>query len=474
MIDIVGLSMHRVVEPVCTVAEMRAAERAAMDTGISEWELMRRAGEGAAQWVARMAAGRAVTVLCGPGNNGGDGYVIAEYLRQLGNATTVIAPAEPKAATAKQARARYGGAVLQSASGAGGAVLVDCLFGYGLTRGVSDEFAKALEECSATHSYKIAIDVPSGVESDTGAMLSWVPQYDLTLALGGWKQAHFLMPSAPVMGELRLVPIGLNLQDCPAAFAREPEIAVPATDSHKYRRGLLAVVAGAMPGASLLAVRAAMSSGAGYVKLLSGGADISTPAEVVNAAGPLIDELKDPRIGAVLIGPGLGRDDAAQAKLAAVLEAGFTTVVDADALHLLDDDMMEGVDASRLILTPHDGELAQLCHGFGVVAEDRLTRARRLHDVTGLTVLAKGPDTILVGEGGAIRFFPRGSSWLSVAGSGDVLAGIIASRCAGETMPFHVAQDAVWLHHEAARIAGPAFTAGQLAVAVQAAMAQFL
>ncbi len=461
-------------DPVCTVAEMRAAERAAMDTGISEWELMCRAGAGAAQWVARAAAGRAVTVLCGPGNNGGDGYVISEYLRKRGNATTVIAPIEPKTVAAKQARAGYGGVVRPSGAGIGGAVMVDCLFGYGLTRAVEGEFSTLLEEYSASHAYKIAIDVPSGVECDSGAMLSRVPQYDLTLALGAWKHAHFLMPSAQIMGELRLVPIGVSFPDTPAALAVVPRIIAPTADSHKYRRGLLAVVAGAMPGASLLAIRAAMSSGAGYVKLLSDGAAILTPPEVVNAIGPLAEELADSRIGATLIGPGLGRDDTARAKLATVLEAGVTTVVDADALHLLDDDLMEGVDAARLILTPHDGELAQLCHTFGVVGDDRLSRARRLHDVTGLTVLAKGPDTILVGEGAKVRFFPKGSSWLSVAGSGDVLAGIIASRCAGGATPFLAAQEAVWLHHGAARIAGPAFTAGQLAVAVQPAMAQFL
>ena len=474
MIVTAGRSMPPVAEPVCTVDQMRAAERAAMDSGISEWELMCRAGTGAAQWIAKVAAGRAVTVLCGPGNNGGDGYVIAEYLRQRGNATMVIAPVESKTETAKRARAGYGGAIACSADGVKGAVMVDCLFGYGLTRAVSGDFATILEECSATHSYKIAIDVPSGGESDTGAMLSSISPFDLTLALGAWKQAHFLMPAAQMMGELRLVPIGLNFDDASAALAPPPQIVAPAPDSHKYRRGLVAIAAGAMPGASVLAGRAAMAAGAGYVKLFTDGAAVSVPAEMVNATAPLADELADTRIGAVLIGPGLGRDAAARAKLMTALEAGFTTVVDADALHLLDDDLMEGVDASRLILTPHDGELSQLCRAFGISGNGRLSRARRLHDVTGLTVLAKGPDTILVGEGGETRFFPRGSSWLSVAGSGDLLAGIVASRCAGGASPFLAAQEAVWLHNEAARIAGPAFTAGQLAVAVQAAMAQFL
>ncbi|TMM50478.1 NAD(P)H-hydrate dehydratase [Qipengyuania marisflavi] len=452
---------------------MQAAERAAMAAGTSSWELMRRAGEGAAQWVARAAAGRAVTVLCGPGNNSGDGYVIAESLRRRGTSVTMVAPVEPKTETARTARSAYSGEVLTHADGLDAPIFVDCLFGYGLSREVGGEFAKTLQKCAASHSYKIAIDVPSGVASDTGALLGDISQYNLTLALGAWKQAHFLMPAAPLMGELKLVPIGLDFPQHTASLSSQPHLSPPAADAHKYRRGLLAIVAGTMPGAPLLAAQAAMHSGAGYVKLMSAHSHPDAPAELVIEGGNLSGTLADDRIAALLIGPGLGRTNDARDRLSAALETGKPCVLDADALHLIDEDMLEGVDATRLIVTPHEGELASLCRSFGVTAQGKLASARALHGVTALTVLAKGPDTVLVGQG-AVRFFPRGSSWLSVAGTGDVLAGILAARLAHHGDPVRAGEEAVWLHHTAACLAAPAFTAGQLAAAVKPAIARLL
>ncbi len=190
-------------DPVLTVAQMRAAEKAAMEAGTSEWELMQRAGEGAAQWVLRMAAGRAVTVLCGPGNNGGDGYVIAESLRRRGLTVSAVAPVEPATATARHARDAYRGEIVQSAGGFH-PVVVDALFGYGLSRPVTGVFAELLEQLAVSHCYKIAIDVPSAVASDSGEVLGPLAHYDLTLALGGWKQAHVLMPARARMGAQRL------------------------------------------------------------------------------------------------------------------------------------------------------------------------------------------------------------------------------------------------------------------------------
>ncbi|MEZ5682300.1 MAG: NAD(P)H-hydrate dehydratase [Erythrobacter sp.] len=459
-------------DPVLTVAEMRAAEQAAMDAGASEWELMQRAGIGAAHWVARMAGGRAVTVLCGPGNNGGDGYVIAEALRAGGNEVRVVAPLSPRTETAAKVAQEFRGLVLDRIERLCDPVVVDCLFGYGLCRQVTGEFLNLLEILKTSNCYKIAIDVPSSVESDKGRILGPIVDYDLTLALGAWKQAHFLMPAAAHMGALRCVPIGLDLAMAAEKLSTPPRLEKPEADAHKYRRGLLAIVAGAMPGAPLLSAEAAMRAGAGYVKLLSEHSHPDAPADLV-VAKFANEALHEGRNSALLFGPGAGRDDAACSRLAQVLERHLPTVLDADALHLLDSDMLEGADVTQLCLTPHEGELAKLCECFGVTAENKLDKARGLHDATGLTVLAKGADTILVGTDG-IRFFPRGSSWLSVAGSGDVLAGIIASRLAGNGDPFRACEEGVWVHHEAARLAGPAFTASQLAKAVQPAMAQFL
>lgn len=453
------------------VEAMRAAEQAAMNAGINEWELMQRAGKGAAQWVMRMAAGRPVTVLCGPGNNGGDGYVIAGCLQKAGYKVRVVAPVEPKSETARKAQVAFDGEVVGSAA-LTDPVIVDCLFGYGLSREVEGEFAGLLEELATSDCYKIAIDVPSSVESDTGSVLGPLPRYDLTLALGAWKQAHFLMPAMASMGALRCVPIGLALGEASPRMASAPRLTAPAADSHKYRRGLLGVVAGAMPGAPLLSAEAAMHAGAGYVKLVSDHSHPDAPADLV-IEQDLDAVLEDDRISAVLIGPGLGRDGEARDRLSSVLRSGHPCVLDADALHLMCPDMLNGVDVTKVCLTPHEGELATLCESLDVTAHHKLGRARRLHDVTGMTVLAKGPDTMLAGREG-VRFFPRGSSWLSVAGSGDVLAGIVASRLAVHSDTRRACEEAVWLHHEAARRAAPAFSASDLACAVKPAMASFL
>ncbi|MBU2342151.1 MAG: NAD(P)H-hydrate dehydratase [Alphaproteobacteria bacterium] len=460
-------------DAVLTIAAMRAAEAAAVAAGTSERALMQRAGQGAAEYVWRIAAGRGVTVLCGPGNNGGDGYVIAETLRARGLAVCVVAPVEPGTGSARKARESYQGPFQKRAENLTNPILVDCLFGYGLSRPLEGAFAEVLAQAAAAHPYRIAVDVPSGVVSDSGAMLGEVPRFDLTLALAAWKQAHFLMPALAVMGEKRLVPIGLDLTAETARLAERPVLSPPPADSHKYKRGLLAIVAGSMPGAAMLAAQAALRSGAGYVKLLSDHSHPDAPAELVIEGGNLGESLADERIAALLIGPGLGRDDDARARLCAVLETREPCVLDADALHLLDPDLLEGCDATRLLVTPHEGELAKLCAAFDVAGETKLARARALQRATGLTVLAKGPDTVLFGEGG-LRFFPQASTWLSVAGTGDVLAGIAAARLAVHGEPARAAEEAVPLHREAAAIAEPAFTAGQLADAVQPAMERFL
>lgn len=449
---------------------MRSAEAA---SGVSEWELMQRAGQGAAEWVWRIAAGRAVTVLCGPGNNGGDGYVIAEVLRERGLDVAVVAPKPPASASAKKAAGAYRGSLRTTLGKRHAPVLADALFGFGLSRAVSGEFAKLLEDAVASHSYFIAIDVPSGIDSDTGAWLGSPLGCDLTLALGAWKRAHWLMPASAMMGEKRLVDIGVQAAVHSDRLAPRPGLAAPAPDSHKYRRGLLAIVAGTMPGAALLAADAALRAGAGYVKLL-GGSIHGAPPELVVVEEALDRALEDRRTSAFLIGPGLGRDDTARDRLAAVLESRKSAVLDADALHLLDWDALEGIATSRLLLTPHEGELAALCKAFDVAAESKLERVAALRDASGANVLAKGPDTQLAPAGGGLVFFPPASSWLSAAGTGDVLAGIAASRLAHHGEAALAAEEAVWLHREAARIAGPAFTAGELARAVRLALAAFL
>jgi hydroxyethylthiazole kinase-like uncharacterized protein yjeF len=455
---------------VLTAAQMRDAEQALFDAGTSVAELMEVAAGGAAEWGRRVAAGRGVTVLCGPGNNGGDGYVIARRLREAGNAVQVIAPLAPATDAASEARRRWGGPVASAAGGAQGEVFVDCLFGSGLARPLVAEHALMLRDLAARHRYRVAVDVPSGIASDSGAVLGErLPRFDLTLALGAWKFAHWSLPGRALMGQMRLVPIGIAPVEGAAQLVTRPRIMPPATDSHKYRRGLLGIVGGAMPGASLLAATAAQASGAGYVKLLARQPDPRTPPDVVTESAPLAEALADERLAAVLVGPGLGRDDAARAALVEALRQARALVLDADALVLLAPDLLER--DLPVLATPHDGELETLCRSFGIIAEGRRARAQALAKVSGMVVLAKGPDSIVAAPDGRLALGTPAPSWLSVAGTGDVLAGIAASRMATGSDPFNAACEALWLHGAAARRAGAAFTPTQLAQRVSEALA---
>lgn len=458
-------------DQVLTVAQMRAAEQALIDGGESVESLMERAGAGAADWVWRMAAGRAVTVLCGPGNNGGDGYVIARELVRRGTAVAVVAPVEPGTGAAAAARRSWGGTVAER--GAGG-VLVDCLFGSGLTRPLSPELAALLGEEARRHSLRIAVDMPSGIESDSGAPLNeGLPECDLTLALGAWKFAHWLMPGMTAMGERRLVPIGVGEIAHAATVLRRPRLSAPAADAHKYTRGLVLVAGGKMPGAALLACAGALRSGAGGVRLDAPTLPATIPPDVILRGEGLDELLADERTGAVVVGPGLGRDDAARERLTRVLRSGRAAVVDADALVLLGpDDLAERI--APLVLTPHEGEMASLAASFGIGEGGKVARARVLAKAVRATVIAKGPDTVIAAPDGRAVLAPSATSWLSVGGTGDVLAGIVAGRVAAGREPFAAACEAVWLHGEAARLAGAAFTASDLALCIPEAYATAL
>lgn len=458
---------------VLTVAEMRAAEQALIDAGVSVDELMQRAGRGAAEWVRRMAVGRAVTVLCGPGNNGGDGYVIAETLRSAGQDVAVVAPIEPATDAAKRARKRFSGEIFDG-DDRRGAVFVDCLFGSGLDRSISEGLAETIGRLHDEHDLSVAIDLPSNVSSDGGGLLGPVPRYDCTIALGSWKFAHALMPSLACMGALRLVDIGVESGTGNARMLGRPAISAPPADAHKYTRGYLGVIGGAMLGASILASEAAMRSGAGYVKLFATHSHPAAPADLVIEENPLEDWLDDDRYDALLAGPGLGRDEEARDWLGAVLRRDLPTVLDADALMLLSPEQLTARDAP-LIVTPHEGELGRLEKAFGLRGKGtKLERSRRLASALRAVVVAKGADTLIAAPDGKIVLAGRTSSWLSTAGTGDVLAGIIASRLATGASALDAVEQAVAIHAEAADLAGPAFTAGELVETLPQALAMFL
>lgn len=462
-------------DQILTVGQMRSAEQALIDAGSSVDALMQVAGRGSADWVWRMAGKGRVTVLCGPGNNGGDGYVIAEAIRERGGEAVVVAASEPRTQAARNARAMFGGEVLGRDANAQGEVLVDCLYGSGLTRPLSDDDLALMTRLTSRHRHRVAIDLPSGVQSDSGMLLNeGLPQYELTVALGAWKFAHVLMPSAALVGELRLVEIGVGAVDGAARMVSRPRIAPPGTAAHKYTRGMLAVVAGRMPGAGLLASEAAQGAGAGYVKMFADRRPPNAPFDLVVEEGPLADVLTDDRNTAILCGPGLGRDATAREKLTIALADPVPVVLDADALVLLGPRNLAERQAAT-VATPHEGELVRLeaafdCEGSG----SKVERARTLAAASGMVVVAKGPDTVVAAPDGRIACGSRASSWLSTAGTGDVLAGAIASRLAAGIPAFEAACQGLWLHGEAARLCPPGFAASHLAARIPAALAACL
>jgi hydroxyethylthiazole kinase-like uncharacterized protein yjeF len=445
---------------VLTAAEMRDAEEAGGDTPRA---LMHHAGQGIATAIRRLAAGRDVLILCGPGNNGGDGYVAATLLRAWGLPVRVAALADSRSPAAIAARADFTGIVEDLAHAPPAPVLVDALFGAGLTRPLPDALTDRLHELAGVAQLVIAIDLPSGLSTDDGSVLTRPPQVDVTLALGAAKPSHLLQPAARFCGAVRLVDIGIMPSGQVTVLA-PPALRAPGPDDHKYTRGLVAIVPGAMAGAAELASVAALRSGAGYVLLLTD--EPGVPHAVVRRAWSR-DALADDRIGAVLIGPGLGRDEDARARLDAALACDRLLVIDGDALHLLDLDPLAERDAPA-ILTPHGGEFTAL---FGASDASKLDRTRAAASRANAVVVHKGADTVIAAPDGRIAMAGHANDWLSTAGTGDVLAGAIAALFAGERDAFTAACAGVWLHADAARRCGAAFVADDLAAALTAARA---
>lgn len=461
--------------PVLTVAHMVAAEQAVFDTGVSVDALMLRAGQAAGEMIWRIGGNIPTLILCGPGNNGGDGYVIAQFLCQKGVAVTVAALTDPRTDAARNARARYQGDVIALADAVPKAQLVDCLFGSGLTRAIDDTVWSRFAALVTASRRSYAVDLPSGADADRAIWLNDPLPFDHVLALGAFKYAHLLEPAASDCRSVSLIDIGVCAQASAATRIVKPVIVPPDAQSHKYRRGLVVVLAGAMPGAALLAARAAQGTGAGYVKIIGAGdAPAGLPADIVwqRADDPeaLCDALADPRIGAVLAGPGFGRDSHAEARVDAALASAHPLVLDADALHLLGSRRSAVQDRKApLALTPHHGEFVALAgEADGVL--NKVDRATSLAATLNACVLYKGADSVIAAPDGRAIIADRRCSWLSVAGTGDVLAGCIAARLANHRETLHALAEAVWLHDRAARFAGPAFTAWQLAEALPLAV----
>ncbi|MFT3967361.1 MAG: NAD(P)H-hydrate dehydratase [Sphingobium sp.] len=456
--------------PIVTAAGTVAAEQAVFDTGLPPYDLMKRAGEACAGAIWRIGHKRPALVLCGPGNNGGDGFVIARALRDRGVAVRVAATGESRTDSARRARAEWGGPVEDVLTAEPAPQLVDALFGVGLSRGLEAGLAARLRALAADAHKSYAVDLPSGVDTDAGTLLSPVPRFDICLAIGLLKPAHVLYPAADRAGAILPISIGLEAPDADCHVLSAPHIAAPASDSHKYRRGLVAVAAGRMAGASALAAEAAARGGAGYVRIVGAQAIVPLSHAIVRASGrdgqALADALADERIAALLVGPGLGRDGEAEERLRAALAPGHPAVVDADGLILLAGTGL-GLLPARAILTPHEGEFAAL---FGDLPGNRIERARAAARMAGAVIILKGADSVIAAPDGRAAVAAGVSTWLSTAGTGDVLAGLCAARLAVTGDPFVAAREAVWLHADAARRAGAAFVADDLVAHIPAAI----
>ena len=439
---------------ILTAAEMRAAEAAC---GVPLNALMDRAGAALAEAVVRFGNEQPVLVACGPGNNGGDGYVAARVLAERGVDVRVAALAEPQTELARAARARWVGPVETLDTAAPAAVLVDCLFGTGLSRPLAEPCKTALHRLADAARLTIAADLPSGVGTDDGADLGAV-QADITLAFAAAKPAHLLQPAASRCGRVLVADIGIAAVSAAHVLPR-PVLHAPGPGDHKYSRGMVAVVGGGMPGAATLGVSAAAHI-AGYAVLCGKG---DAPHAVVRRG--FAATLGDPRLGAMLIGPGLDDTPENRARLAAALDSTVALVLDAGALGLIDPGQL--ARTAPTIVTPHGGEFVRL---FGSGEGSKIDRARAAA-AHGATVVFKGADSVIASPDGRIACAPPASSWLASAGTGDVLAGLIAGLLSAGMDAFDAASAGVWLHSEAARRAGAGLIADDLVRAVPAALA---
>lgn len=445
--------------PILTADLMRAAERRTIEAGAAETMLMERAGAALAEAVRRYAGPRETLVLCGPGNNGGDGYVAARHLKAAGYPVRVAALAEPAADAAQWARDQWAGQVEPFESAAEAPIVIDSLFGTGLSRGLDPDVFQRLLLLVDRALVAVACDLPSGISTDDGAALSPVGSYDLTVTFGSLKPAHRQMPAMASMGRVVLADIGIQAE---GEWFEIGQPSIPPLDpqGHKYSRGLVHCLAGQMPGAIALAASAAARSGAGYVRVSTSLPIPNLPASVVQTGTAT---LQDERIGCILVGPGLG--DTPQV-LTLALTAPRPIVIDADAIGLVGEpERLHGHDT---ILTPHEGEFVRLFGDIsGSKAERALEAARRSQSV----IVFKGPDTLVASPDGRLGFAPPAPAWLASAGTGDVLAGMIAAMRARGMEPFDAACAAVWMHGRAAEAAGPGMIADDLLTAIPAVLA---
>ncbi|HTV72062.1 MAG TPA: NAD(P)H-hydrate dehydratase [Rhizobiaceae bacterium] len=481
-------------------AEMGEADRLAIEAGpLDGYGLMCRAGAAvAAEILRRYPAAPRIHVLCGPGNNGGDGYVVARLLRQTGVDVAVWALGNPRdgsdaARAAKDCQIAPG--KLSVLSLLGDELIVDALFGAGLSKPLDGDAAKAIAKVSDAGCKVVAIDLPSGVSGDSGAVLGSAFRADLTVTFFRKKPGHLLHAGRARCGETIVADIGISSRVLdtirPATFENGPALwsqvfPSPSGEAHKYSRGHVGVFSGgpSSTGAARLSAMAAQRAGAGAVTVLSEPASVAVNAAHLtsiilrNVEG--LDEvrafLEERKPGALVFGPGLGTRpkvaDFALELLDAARGRVGTIVFDADALTVFAscrDELAKAArqpDAPKIVLTPHEGEFKRL---FPDIAADaglsKLSGARQAAELIGGVVIYKGPDTVIAAPDGRAAINSNGVPWLATAGSGDVLAGIVAGLAAQGMPVFEAAAAGVWIHAEAAGRFGPGLIAEDLPAA---------
>ena len=475
-----------------TPIEMSQADRIAIAAGTPGIALMERAGLAVADEAARQARSRGrIAVLCGPGGNGGDGFVAARLLAGRGYAVELglIGRRDALRGDAAIAASRFQGAVRAAADIAlkGADCVIDALFGAGLARDIEGEAKGVIERINGfarAGGKVVAVDVPSGVDGETGKVRGAAVEATATVTFFRLKPGHLLHPGRPLCGAIQLADIGIPPaaleRIAPKAFVNAPALwreALPrlGADTHKYARGAALVLSGAahQTGAARLAARSALRAGAGIVSLATPPDAVAANAAHVTAVmvapfsgvrgfeGLLADE----RRRAIALGPGAGVGTTLRRLVAAALTRpakGRTIVLDADALTSFAGEAQElaamiGRGGHAVVMTPHEGEFARLfADAPGVDAnDDKLRRARAAAKLTGAVVVLKGPDTVVAAPDGRAAIGWDLPPTLATAGSGDVLTGLVSGLAAQGAPPFVAAAAAVWLHGACARAFGP-------------------
>jgi ADP-dependent NAD(P)H-hydrate dehydratase / NAD(P)H-hydrate epimerase len=445
---------------------IRSAEQAAM-ARLPDGVLMQRAAAGlAAECVAELRSVYAapVAILTGAGDNGGDALYAGARLAGRGAAVTAILLAPDRAHPAGLAALRAaGGRAVPTGPDAIAAVrrarlVIDGIVGIGGSGGLRADAAELVAAITGT---VVAVDLPSGVDADTGAVDGDAVYADLTVTFGGLKTGLLVGQGVEHAGVVRLIEIGLDLPDPDVRVLERADVRAlvprPGPDDDKYTRGVVGVAAGsaAYPGAGVLCTGSAVRGGAGMVRYAGTAADRIRerwPEVVVTEGKPS----EAGRVQAWVVGPGIGTDDASAELLRDVLAQDVPVLVDADGLTLLaqDKDLVRRRTAPT-VLTPHDREFERIA---GPVGADRVGAARRAAADLGVTMLLKGNATVVAEPGGAVWVNPTGTPWLATAGSGDVLSGLGGALLAGGLAPGEAAAVAAYLHGRAGAIAADGVT----------------